>query len=171
MAQAHDDVALRFTGASGDLKIGGQAFFAHDEGVVASAGGGGGDTGEEGSAVVLDLAGLAVHELWRTDYLAPEGCADGLVPETDAKDRHGADAGMRGREIGEVEDEGDGDAGLLRGAGPGRDEDAIGTEGFHLGRGELVVAVDKDLLPEFPEVLDEVVGEGVVVIEDEDHPG
>ena len=42
-------------------------------------------------------------------------------------------------------------------------------EGFDLRGGELVVTADDYLLAQLPKVLDEVIGEGVVVVEDEDH--
>jgi hypothetical protein len=47
---------------------------------------GGGDAGEDGLAVVGDLAGLAVHQLGGADDVAAEGRADGLVAEADAED-------------------------------------------------------------------------------------
>ena len=106
------------------------------------------------------VAGLAVHQLGRADHVAAKGRADGLVAEADAENRNLA---------GHVADEVDGDAGLLRRAGAGREEDAVRVQGFDLVRGQLVVAADDDVGAELAHVLDEVVGEGVVVVEDEDH--
>jgi hypothetical protein len=37
-------------------------------------------------AVVLDLAGFAVHQVVGADYMAAEGFADGLMAEADAED-------------------------------------------------------------------------------------
>ena len=38
-------------------------------------------------AVVIDCAGLAVHQVAGADDLAAEGFADGLVAQADAQDR------------------------------------------------------------------------------------
>ena len=50
----------------------------------------------------------------------------------------------------------------------GRDDDAVGAEGLDFSEGDFVVAADFDLGAQFSEILDEVVGEGIVVVEDED---
>ena len=84
-------------GAGGDFEFAGQAVFGDDERVVAGAGHGGRDAGEDGPAVVLDLAGLAVHELGGADDVAAEGCADGLVAEADAEDGDARAAVRRAR--------------------------------------------------------------------------
>ena len=55
------------------------------------------------------------------------------------------------------------------GAGAGGDEDVARMQCLDLRRGELVVAADGELRAELPEVLDQVVGEGIIVVEDEDH--
>src|SRR5467141_621004 len=61
------------------------------------------------------------------------------------------------------------DAGFPRRAGAGREDDGGGFEREHLLHGERVVAVHHRLRPELAEQLDEVVGEGIVVVEDEQH--
>jgi hypothetical protein len=157
VAQAHDD-AVR--GARGDLELVGQAFFFDDEGMVAGAGHRRVETGEDGSAIVVDLAGFAMHELRGTDDVAAEGCADGLMAEADAED---------GDFSGHVADELYGDAGFVRGAGTRGKNDAVGCKRLDLLRGEVVVAADDDVGAELAHVLDEVEGEGVVVVEDENH--
>ena len=55
--------------------------------------------------------------------------------------------------------------------GPGGDDDSLRRELFDFGNGDLVVAHDMEVRPQLAEILDEVVGEAVVVIEDEDHDG
>ena len=109
---------------------------------------------------MVDLAGFAVHELAGADDVAAEGCADGLMAEADAED---------GNFAGHVADEADGNAGFLRRAGSGRKDDALGIEGFDFFGRELVVAADDDVGAELTHVLDEVEGEGIVVVENEDH--
>src|SRR2546425_6101719 len=54
-------------------------------------------------------------------------------------------------------------------AGAGGEHRRCGLEGEHLLHREHVVAVDDGLRPQLAEVLDEVVGERVVVVEDEEH--
>src|SRR5215469_17013363 len=61
------------------------------------------------------------------------------------------------------------DARLLRSARAGRDDNPLGMEGFDLADRELVIAADHHLSPEFAQVLNEVVGERVVIIENENH--
>ena len=52
--------------------------------------------------------------------------------------------------------------------GPGRDDDAVVAAREQLVDVGAVVAHDLDLGPELAQVLDEVVGERVVVVDDED---
>src|SRR5271165_5421950 len=157
VAQAHDRPV---GGTRGDLQIFGKIFLRDNERVVAGAGHRAGDAGEDGLPVVFDFAGLAVHQLWGANHIAAEGCADGLVAETDAKDRDS---------IGKSPDEVDADACLLRRAGSGRKQDALRRERLYLVHGELVVAANGHLRAHLSHVLDEVVGEGVVVVENEEH--
>ena len=51
--------------------------------------------------------------------------------------------------------------------GPGRDADPIRIERFDLREGDFVVALHHDLATQLAEILDEVVGERVVVIDDQ----
>jgi hypothetical protein len=71
----------------------------------------------------------------------------------------------------EMADQLDADAGFVRGAGAGRDDDSIGLQSFDIIDSELVVAADLDIGTQFAQVLDKVVGKRVVVVEDEDHSG
>jgi len=163
VAQGHDDagsVGVVSPGADGE--IGGQIFFGDDEGVIAGRGHGRGESAKDGLAVVLDGAGLAVHQVFGADDLSAKSCADGLMSEADAK--HGNFAG-------EVADDVDADAGVLRSAGAGRDDDALGMHGCDFGDRHLVIAAHLDVSAQFSEILDEVVSERVVVVEDEDHRG
>ena len=130
--------------------------------MIAGGGHGRGESAEDGLAVVLDRAGLAVHQVLGADDLSAESGADGLMSEADAE--HGNFAG-------EVADDVDADAGVLRGAGAGGDDDALGMHGGDFGDGHLVIAAHFDVSAQFSEILDEVVGEGIVVVEDEDHGG
>jgi hypothetical protein len=63
----------------------------------------------------------------------------------------------------------DTDTGLLGSAGARRNQDALGVKGLDFADGDLVVAANFDFGTQFSEVLDEVVGERVVVVENENH--
>ena len=119
-----------------------------------------GQTVEDGLVIVRDGAGFAVHEVGGADDFSAESCADGLMSEADAED---------GNFSGEVADESDADAGILRNAGAGRDDDALGLHGGDIGDGNLIVAAHFDLRAEFAEILNQVVSEGIVVVENEEH--
>src|SRR5256885_3164432 len=105
-------------------------------------------------------ARLPMHELFRADDLAAERRADGRVPQA------GPEHGTLPRKM---PDDFDGYSRLLRRARPRRDHDVRGREPLDLLRCRLVVAADFDLLSQLAKVLDEVVGERIVVVEDEDH--
>ncbi len=93
---------------------------------------------------------------WRMTRAA-EGLRERLVPEADAE---------RGDpRLGEAAHDLERDAGLVRRARAGRDDDAVGRAFEQLVDAGLVVAHDVELRPELAEVLDEVVGERVVVVD------
>ena len=94
----------------------------------------------------------------RTTFAA-EGLPDGLVSEADAQG---------GYATADLLDQLDRDPGLVRRAGTGRDDYPVGVEIGDLLRRDLVVAPHEDLGPELPEVLDQVVRKGVVIVYDED---
>jgi hypothetical protein len=106
---------------------------------------------------VQDLRRLAVYGL-AAHYLGPEGLSDRLVAQADAED---------GDLAGELLDYLDRGAGLLRRARTGRDHYPIWVELEDLFRRDLVVAPDEYLPAQLPEVLDQVVREGVVVVDDQ----
>lgn len=163
VTQAHDDVACFVACAGGDLQLIGQTLCADDERVVACAGDFVRYTLEDRLAIVFDKAGLAVHQFWRADDVAAEGCADGLVAEANAQNWR-ADVVLR-----IVLDDPDGRSRFLRGAGTGGDEDAVGLHGRNLFGRDFIVATDDDIYTVFAHVLDQVVGEGVVVVENKYH--
>ena len=89
MAKSHDDAgAIFFEGMGGDFEVGGQVFFGDDQGVVASSRHRGRNAPEDGPTVVLNLAGLAVHQVLRADDVSAEGGANGLMSQTYAEQRH-----------------------------------------------------------------------------------
>ncbi len=114
MADGHDDAAV---GLGGDLQLVlGEALTLDGERVVAGRIEGVGQAVEDAGTLVADEGGLAVEDLARAGDGAAERLADGLVAQTDAED---------GQLAGEVADERDADACLLRRAGAGGDDDAL----------------------------------------------
>src|ERR687894_2178045 len=116
------------------------------------------EAGVDALAVVQDLRGLSVDGLAAHDP-GPEGLPDGLVPQAHPEQRR-APAGFLYQL--------DGDPRLVGRARPGRDDYPVGAELRHLLGRYPVVAAHKDLGAELPQVLDEVVRKGVVVVYDED---
>ena len=66
-------------------------------------------------------------------------------------------------------DEIDGDAGLGRGAGARAHHDMGGPEGKGLGHGELIVAHHLEIGIDLADILHQVEGEAVVVVDDQNH--
>jgi len=56
------------------------------------------------------------------------------------------------------------DTGLIGVAGAGRQQDACGPHRDGFGNGELIVPVDLNLCAQHPEIMHQVVGKAVVVI-------
>src|SRR6266403_68396 len=88
---------------------------------------------KDGLAIVLDLAGLAVHQVLRAHDLSAEGRADCLMSQAHSEHWNFA---------GELADQIDADASILRSAGAGRNDDSFWAKGFDFGEAYLVVAAD-----------------------------
>src|SRR5215472_7036831 len=91
MAQTHNNGAARpagavgFRGAGSDLQILRQRLLCHDERVVSRAGKRSWKAGEDPLSIVVNFAGLAMHQAVRANYLAPESFANRLVAETNTQ--------------------------------------------------------------------------------------
>src|SRR5450756_1058447 len=133
-----------------------------DQRVVAGGREGVGQPGEDAAAVVADLVGLAVHGGAGAAHHAPVHLADGLVPEADAEHRQALGA--------EARDGVHADPRLVRCAGAGRDDEMRRLRRGDLVQRHAVVALHGDLGAELAQVLHQVVGERVVVVDHED-PG
>src|SRR4051812_45521033 len=152
MLDRHHDAAA----ARGHAKARGQVR-VHDEGVIPTDGQRRRQACEEAFAVVLDLRRLAVHG-HVADHRAAEGLRERLMAEAHAERRHAG--------LGEAAHGLDGHAGLVRRARPGRDDHAVGPPGEQRVDVLHVVADDLELGAQLAQVLHEVVGEGVVVVDD-----
>src|SRR5664280_2596021 len=117
------------------------------------------DAAQHAGAGVLDLEHLAVRRR-RAHYLAAERLADRLMPEADTEDRN-VRCGL-GNQI-------EADAGFVRGAGAGREHDGFRFGGDHIGGRNLVVAMHDNVRPQPAQVMEQVEGEAVVVVDQNDH--
>jgi hypothetical protein len=99
---------------------------------------------------------ITVHQLLGMHDLAAEGRAYALVAEADAEQRDPA---------GEFLDRCHRDAGFGRRTGAGRNHDAVRLHRGDFLEGDRVVAEHLDVLAEFAEILHQVVGEAVVVVD------
>src|SRR4051795_5838596 len=158
VAQGHHDAAP----AGRHLEAVRDACVVHDERVIAPHGQRRGQAGEDRAPVVLDGRRLAVNGHVTHDATA-EGLRHRLMAEAHAQGRH---AGLR-----EAAGDLDRHAGLVGRARPGRDDDPLEAALEQLVDARAVVAHDLELAPQLAQVLDEVVGERVVVVDHEDLHG
>jgi hypothetical protein len=161
VADAHDLVVV---GPGGDFVFGGKGAGADDQAVVSRGGEGVGHAGVDGFAIVVDLVGFAVHE-------AGGSLDDCAGAETDAlMAQANAEQGDFGTE---VADDLVGDTTFARGAGAGGDDNMGGIQLGHLIDGDFIIAknLEGHLWSNLAELLHEVVGERVVVIDQHDHGG
>src|SRR6266566_1771069 len=117
---------------------------------------------ENSLAVVLDFAGLAVKKFRRPDDSPSERRPDRLMPQANPKNRK-----LRGETL----DEFHGNACLLRRAWARRNHDLLRLAAGNLFHGNLVVAMHLHLAAQLAEILRQVVGKRVVVVEQQDHRG
>ncbi len=161
VAQSHDRAgSIFFRSPGADFQFCRQIFLFHDERVIARSRHGHGQAVEDGFVVVRDRAGLAVHQVRSAHDVAAKSRADSLMSQADAEHRHFA---------GEVPDQINADAGILRRTRSRRDHDALRLHRLDLSNRDLVVAANLNLRAQFPEILNQVVGKGIVVVENEDH--
>ena len=159
MADSHDLTGPR---VGDDAQLGGEARLAHHERVIASHLHGVGQAAVQPAAVVEHALGLAVDGALGARDPGPEVGGQGLVAEADPQDRDAVEEGPDHLERA---------ARLLRRARARRDEQVGRLEGEGGLEFELVVAVDERLGLELTQGLDEVEGERVVVVDDEDARG
>ncbi len=157
--ETHD---LTFLGPGRDFQASRQGVPLHDEGMVPRCLKWAGQSGENIFPIVVDRRGLAVHETVRADDIAAVHLSDALVSEADAKDRDFA---------AEMPDRFAADSRFRRRAWTRRNHDAFRSERCDFRNRDLVIPPHDDIRSQFAKVLDEVVGERIVVIDDEQHPG
>jgi hypothetical protein len=111
-------------------------------------------------ALVENLRGLAVHKPTGRDNLAAKGSSDGLMPEADAEDGDVITQGLNSLERYTC---------ILRAARSRGNHECPGVESNYLVQGDHIVAPDQDFLAKFLEILNQIEGERIVVVDDEYH--
>src|SRR4051812_37589872 len=127
-------------------------------------------TAEKRALVVDHLLGLSAHRRPRAHHPPAEGLTDALVSETDSENGDGSRALLRARTVQATEpaDRFQADPRLVGRAGARREHEALRVAPFELVHRDRVVAHDVELRAQLTQPLDEIVGERVVVIDDED---
>ena len=97
-----------------------------------------------------------MHHLARTHHVTAKGLANALMAQAHAKNWQLA---------GKVRDHRQRHAGFGRRAGAGGNHDALGIQRLDLGHGQFVIPDDVNVSAQLGQVLHDVVGEGVVVID------
>src|SRR3954447_22678166 len=115
---------------------------------------------ENRSAVMFYWAGFSMHQVRGSDYSSSEGRAQSLVSKAYSKNRTLA---------AELFKQVDADPRILRCAWAGRDDDALRTQSFDCSHRDLIVSAHDNFRAQLTQVLHQVVGERVVIIQDKNH--
>ena len=157
VTQAHDLVVI---GPRRDLQFVGARLALDHQGVVARRFESLFDVAKNAFAVVRNGRCLAVHEFLGRDDLAAERLPYALMSET-----HAEQWDLAGERLDHIE----GNPGFVRIAGTGRYDDSCRCEFLDLGRRNLVIAMHAHVGAELAEILDEVVGKRIVVVDHQQH--
>ena len=93
--------------------------------------------------------------------LPAEMLTDGLMAKTHAE--------QRAVRIGTRRDEFEADACRVRGARPGRNQERLGPARHRLPSRNRIVADNLDLGAQLHQIMDQVPGEAVIIVDNEDH--
>ena len=158
MLQAHDDAICGF---GSDLDAFRQARTLNRQRMIARHVEPGRQILEHALTRVAHRGQLAMHRQRRAHHLAAESLGDGLMPEADTEHRQP----RFGRCCHEIET----DTGLRWRARAWRQHDRFRLEPQHVVDGDLVVAMNLARRTELTQEVDEIVGETVVVIDEDQH--
>ena len=157
VAHAHDFAVLR---AGGDLEAVRHAVVLDHQRVIARGNEAFRKIAEHPFAAVLDLRRLAMHHLPRAHDFPAERLADRLVPEANAE---------QGYLAGKLADQRERDTRLVWCAWPRRQDHPLRFHGHGLGDGNFIVAKHAHVLAKLAQVLHEVVGKRIVVVDHQQH--
>src|SRR6266850_5916454 len=153
MAQSHDFPLGSF---GGDLKTGRQSLSLHDQRMVACSVKGIGQLMEDRFPVVPDLRRFAMHQPFSSNDITAKCYSQRLMAEADAQ---------KWKTPAKMPDGLDRHARFYRCAGSRRNDDAAGLQRFDLIDRNFVVAEYPNVFTQLPEVLHQVIGEGVIVVD------
>ena len=128
--------------------------------MIASGGKGVGESAENTSAIVMDLGSFAVHDPSGAHNFSTENLTDRLMTKTNSQDREAS---------GEMFDDFHGDPGFFGSPGTGRDQDLPWLKFFDLFEGNGVIAVNGHCRSQFSQILDEIIGKRVIIIDHQQH--
>src|SRR5581483_209748 len=117
------------------------------------------DTAEESGALVFDLGHLSMNRCG-TYHFAAESLPDRLMTEADPE--YGNGRGSRGDQL-------EADTRFIRGAGTGRQYDRVRLRRHDVRNRHSVVSMHDNVSSELSQIVEEVEGEAVVVVDDDDH--
>ncbi|VTR66459.1 hypothetical protein DESC_480169 [Desulfosarcina cetonica] len=157
MPQPHDFAVI---GRGGDLEAVGQARRFHRQAVVAHGLERRLDPLENPLPVGGNHGGLAMHQPLGRNDLTTKGMGDGLMPQTDPQD---------GNRSGKTSDHIQADPGGFGPARARRNHDGLGGHGRDIFHVNGVVALDHHAFTDLPEVLHQVVGERIIVVDHQYH--
>ena len=159
MAHAHD---LAFLGLGCDLEAIRQRVPLDDERMVACRGKGIWHAFEKILTIVLNHRSFAMHHAVIDDDICSKGVTDALMAQANTENRNF---------LAELSDDVVGETGFVGRTGPGRHEDPLRVQRFSLVQSDLVIPAYFHLSVQLPEILNEVIREGIVVIDHQDHTG
>src|SRR5882724_11848003 len=157
VANTHDFAVLGF---GRDLQAGGQGRATNGQRVIAGRDEGARQSPKHAHSRMLDRRGFPVNNLSRLADLAAERLADRLVSQAHAQDRNLA------RKIANHTQR---YARLAGRAGSRRDDDALRPHRLDVSSRDLVVASHFDFGTQFPQILHQIPGERIVVVDHQHH--
>src|SRR6202044_3824248 len=116
-------------------------------------------TAEEAARIVRNARHLAVHRRWRPNNVAAKRLPDRLMTEADPEYRRRFAAHAN-----EVET----DAGFVRRARAGRENNGVRLVAERVRDRDLIVAPHRHVRAQLAQVMDEVEGEAVIVVDQRD---
>lgn len=153
MGEAHDEAIFGFRR---DFEVCGKRFAINDERMIARGVKRGRKSGENAFALMVHLGCFSMEGFGGTDDISAKGLSYGLHAKADPE--------QGGVVFGAGGDEGKADAGMIRIGWAGGDHDAAWFQGDAFLHRDFVVAVDRSVHTQITQILDEVVGKAVIVI-------
>lgn len=131
-----------------------------DKGVISGSRAWVGHPFENTHAVVVDVAGLSMHQALCVRDRSAKYFTDGLMTQTDPKD---------GRVVSERADYVARDTRVGRSPGTGRNQDSVRACLGYLLNGPFIIANDLQIIRSPGHQVDQIPGKAVVIVDDEDH--